>query len=269
MIMKIVKLLKYIESKRDTGSRFFDVIIFLKDKVHGLVYNFATNHLSKFIFGFYNSLFLRPKYDILFVVSRYNEDINWVKKISYKYVLYNKGPDDILSDIKYKKLPNVGREAHTYLTYLVDNYNSLPDYVGFLQGDPFPHSIFMGHRLSKFKGEDFYPLCPNTKYKEDARPYIDMIERSTAKYFGIVRPAGEFPFGAQFIISKNKILKHSLREYEFLLNKLVESEKNKSFCIVPKKHHQPCACVNDISAWMLEVWWPILFEEDRNIVNFE
>lgn len=263
--MKFVKLRRYLESKRGKGSRFFDAILFLKDAV----YDFATNHISKFIFGIYNSLVLRPKYDIFFVVSRYKEDFNWLKKISYKYVLYNKGPSDIEKYFNYRQLPNVGREAHTYLTYIVDNYNSLPDYVGFLQGDPFPHSIFMGHRLSRFKGEEFYPLSPNTKYKEDARAYIDLIESSTAKYFGIVRHAGEFPFGAQFIVSKNKILKHSLNEYEFLLRKLIEAEDNRKQCLVFKKHPQPCACTNDISAWMMEVWWPILFKEDKNIINFD
>jgi hypothetical protein len=264
--MKFVKLRKYIESKRDTRNRFFDLILLLKDKV----YDFATNYLSKFIFGIYNSLIIRPKYDILFVVSRYKEDINWLKKISYKYVLYNKGPSDIVNNINYKQLPNVGREAHTFLTYIVDNYDSLPDFVGFLQGDPFPHSIFMGHRLSKFKGEDFYPLSPNTKYQEEARAYIDLIENSTAKYFGIVRPAGEFPFGAQFIVSRDKILKHSLKEYEFLLKKIIDAEDNRRQCLVFKKHPQPCACANnDISAWVMEVWWPILFKEDKNIIKFD
>jgi hypothetical protein len=31
-------------------------------------------------------------------------------------------------------LPNVGREAHTYLTYIIDNYDRLPEYVMFCQG---------------------------------------------------------------------------------------------------------------------------------------
>jgi hypothetical protein len=33
-------------------------------------------------------------------------------------------------------LPNLGREAHTYLTYCINNYDNLPDFVTFLQGTP-------------------------------------------------------------------------------------------------------------------------------------
>jgi hypothetical protein len=40
------------------------------------------------------------------------------------------------------RLPNVGREGHTYLHYIVQHYNSLPEHVVFLQGDPFDHARF-------------------------------------------------------------------------------------------------------------------------------
>ena len=263
--MKFAKLRKHIESKRGNGSYFFGPIIFFKDTL----YDFAINELSRFIFYVHNSFLFRKNYDLVFVIARYKEDVNWVKKLSYKYVVYNKGGDNIHGGIKYKKLPNVGREAHTYLAYIVDNYNTLPKYVGFLQGEPFFHSILLGHRLNKFQGQDFYPLGRNSEYyKGESDIYIDIIEKSTFKYFGIKRPAGEFPWGAQFIVSREKILKHSLKEYEFLLNKLVEAENNRTQCYIFKQHPQPCACMNYISAWMLEVWWPIIFGEDKKIINF-
>jgi hypothetical protein len=263
--MKFVKLRKYIESKRGKGSYFFGPIIFLKDTV----YDFSTDKLSRLIFRMHNLLFSKKKYDLVFVIARYKENVLWLKNMSYKYVLYNKGPKDIPENMAYINLPNVGREAHTYLTYIVDNYNNLPDYVGFLQGEPFVHSIFLGNILNKFKGQEFYSLGRSAEYyKEEAPIYIKIIEDSTLKYFGIDRPAGKFPWGAQFIVSKNKILKHSLEEYKFLVDKLIEAEKNTTIC-TEFKHPKPCACMNYISAWMLEVWWPILFEEEKNIINFK
>ena len=79
------------------------------------------------------------------VIARYNESLSWLDTcltpVQRRSVwIYNKGPDPISSQIK--TLPNVGREAHTYLTYIVENYESLPERVYFLQGDPFPHLEF-------------------------------------------------------------------------------------------------------------------------------
>jgi hypothetical protein len=58
------------------------------------------------------------------VVAKYNEDISWTRP--YRYVkIYDKSKGD---------LPNIGRESHTYLTYIVENYENLPDVVFFTQG---------------------------------------------------------------------------------------------------------------------------------------
>ncbi len=76
------------------------------------------------------------------VIARYNESLSWLDTcltpVQRRSVwIYNKGPDPVISQIK--TLPNVGREAHTYLTYIIENYENLPERVYFLQGDPFPH----------------------------------------------------------------------------------------------------------------------------------
>ena len=75
---------------------------------------------------------------IFIVVARYNEDVRWT--LNYKnIIIYNKG----LSLGKgYKQLNtiNVGREGHTYYKYIFDNYDKLPEYIIFLQGNPFDHS---------------------------------------------------------------------------------------------------------------------------------
>ena len=72
------------------------------------------------------------------VVSRYDEDISWVKQVdpSIKVFLYNKGKH--LNDLIH--LPNVGRESHTYLHHILQHYDKLPDIAIFVQGNPFDHS---------------------------------------------------------------------------------------------------------------------------------
>ena len=63
------------------------------------------------------------------VVARYNEDIEWIA--DNNKIIYNKG---ILLNINNEYLlENIGRESETYLHYIIDNYDNLPDVVVFTQ----------------------------------------------------------------------------------------------------------------------------------------
>jgi len=70
------------------------------------------------------------------IIARYNEDIEWlVKYKKYKIIIYNKGTPLLNNhDFSIKKLPNLGRESHTWLTHIVNNYDKLDEYNIFLQG---------------------------------------------------------------------------------------------------------------------------------------
>jgi hypothetical protein len=76
------------------------------------------------------------------IVARYNEDISNFAEFNDYLLVYNKGNNDINSFIKkecIKNVPNLGREAGTYCNYILDNYNNLPDYMIFTQGNPCDH----------------------------------------------------------------------------------------------------------------------------------
>ncbi|OIO01826.1 MAG: hypothetical protein AUJ49_07120 [Desulfovibrionaceae bacterium CG1_02_65_16] len=77
------------------------------------------------------------------VVARYAEDVAWLAKLGLPGVVYNKGPElpaGILPPgVRIAALPNIGREAHTYLAHIIANYAALPAHTAFLQGDPFAH----------------------------------------------------------------------------------------------------------------------------------
>lgn len=74
------------------------------------------------------------------VVARYEEDISWVKNIPEdlytRMIIYNKGTDAEFDLPKSQviPLPNFGREGHTYLTHIVNNYDNLPDITFFVPG---------------------------------------------------------------------------------------------------------------------------------------
>lgn len=79
------------------------------------------------------------------VISRYNEDISWVKKISREDIeifIYNKGEkieEEFTEDIKVLNLENIGRESHTYLHHIINNYGNFPEKIIFTQGHPDDH----------------------------------------------------------------------------------------------------------------------------------
>lgn len=71
------------------------------------------------------------------VVARYQEDPAWLRRVprAVRVHLYNKG--DVLAGSV--SLPNVGREAHTYLHHLVEHYDDLAELTVCVQGKPFDH----------------------------------------------------------------------------------------------------------------------------------
>lgn len=72
--------------------------------------------------------------DVTVVVARYNEDIAWLRPLAQDMLrVYNKG-GALPSDWGAQQLPNVGREAHTYLHHIVEHYDSLSPFVVFTQG---------------------------------------------------------------------------------------------------------------------------------------
>lgn len=93
-------------------------------------------------------------YDI--VIARYNESLDWLRWLTpdqrARVKVYNKGPDDLTCPVT-EKLPNVGREGHTYLWYIIQNYDHLPDHVIFIQAHPFDHFTFKPSDMSDVLSE--------------------------------------------------------------------------------------------------------------------
>lgn len=159
------------------------------------------------------------------VVARYSENLDWTKSYSDFVTIYNKGSD---TEYEFAPLPNIGREAHTYLHHIVNNYNNLAEYTCFLQGDPFnPHSpslyqyldhiihsnevlpdfFWISERIVEsdfeYKREPYHKIFPNIKYAYE-------------KVFGEPPKIDKFTFGAgaQFCVSKNRIHKRPLEFYQ-------------------------------------------------------
>ncbi|KAG8525584.1 uncharacterized protein KY384_009228 [Bacidia gigantensis] len=74
----------------------------------------------------------QPSFEI--VVAHYNEDLSWLDGAIKACTIYSKGGDKNAPTHPHQKLPNIGREGHTYLHHIVHNYDTLTEVTIFLQG---------------------------------------------------------------------------------------------------------------------------------------
>tara|TARA_B100000902_G_C27236121_1_gene877503 strand:- start:212 stop:1303 length:1092 start_codon:yes stop_codon:yes gene_type:complete len=102
------------------------------------------------------------------IIARYNENLDWLKNVpeNINIIIYNKGKNDI--NYPFISLPNIGRESHTYLYYIINNYDKLGDINIFCQGNPFEHNPnFLKYLL---KVNEFEPIQPLTYYYDTNLP---------------------------------------------------------------------------------------------------
>ena len=176
------------------------------------------------------------------VVARYNEDIEWIKPFP-NVLIYNKGTSLTTDFTNVIQLKNVGREGHTYYKHIYDNYEKLADYTIFLQGYPYDHSsgivndinAIIDNRISieNFKFLSGYisrcklsgcGLHPGLPLKEVYENIFNEKKEDTYSF--------EFGCGAQFAVSKQRILERS-REFYLKIVKLLEYSENpiEGFCV--------------------------------------
>ena len=83
------------------------------------------------LFVYDDYLFDKRAYEI--VVARYTESMEWARKYQDVVTVYEKYEGDVATEVddslvpcsRRERLPNVGREAHTYLHHVIENYDCL------------------------------------------------------------------------------------------------------------------------------------------------
>jgi hypothetical protein len=168
------------------------------------------------------------------IVSRYNEDINFLDKLkNFKIIVYEK--NDTTSE--YHIIKNKGHEATVYLKYIIDNYDNLDDYTIFLHCHEYSWhqsgSIvdIINNNINKLHG------CTNlNNYYLGNMDNLDISKSDLGIFFrkfikgatgsNLLYP--NFTKGtlgcAQFIVHKENILFHSKCFYENIYNWLLETE---------------------------------------------
>jgi hypothetical protein len=185
------------------------------------------------------------------IIARYGENIDWTKELTQDYIIYDKTPNATPTPntilIQNHK---TGREAHTMLYHIINNYFQLADQTTFLQGDPSPHFFTNYHSMIEDLNSDYPALFRphgiiRVMQKEDIINYrVNQICNIFDNFLHIGVPnTFIWTWGAQFTIHKNIISLKPLSLYKQLYNMIIESK---------------------INAYTMETMWMNVFAPDDN-----
>lgn len=195
-----------------------------------------------------------PSYQI--VIARYNESLKWTEKMNQEHlVIYNKGNDFIDKAIVR---PNIGREQESFLYHIIHHYDNLPDYICFVQGNPFDHmqNITPDNFQSRIDqllggfGSVMQPLFTHPHHeKHGYYPGLCTKEYFSLFFQGPVPDHSIFAAGAQYIVPKANILHRSRQFYLNLHAMISQSELD---LMEAHYHKRQNIDLNAIDGWCLE-----------------
>jgi hypothetical protein len=215
------------------------------------------------------------------VVAKYREDVSWLSQVNIPTIVYDKCPEvrpDIeLPHVEFVESPNIrnGREAHSYLSHIVQNYDNLADVTFFVQGDPFVHSPRLWERLEL----DYSDTASLSVQYSEGHPSLEVKEKDTViMHEGIVSrygnaytytnnphyhnkrwlemiwmklfPAHALPkqflygYGAQWAVPRRRIVHRSQLFYDYCFRE-ISSESS------------------IMTAWAFEVLWYYIFQNNK------
>ena len=203
-----------------------------------LLYSIWYMMLHKKQYHYFSKKVNSPSFSVQCVVARYNENLDWALKLP-NLLIYNKGAPLRIPSINLK---NVGREGHSYYHHIVTHYDHLPDAIVFLQGYPFDHSPNLFNTLDtlfkksiqtfNFISEhilqsdindgswwhyniySYWHKLPSIPKKLPLKIYRRLFKRNPTQ------PIVKYGTGAQFMVSKDAILKHPKAFYQSIVDML-------------------------------------------------
>lgn len=99
-------------------------------------------------------------------VSNYNNDISWIKNYDNEYIIYDRSDNGInLDDYNHIKTLNVGYNIYDMMTFIIDNYNNLPDYITFIKGNIFPRHVSKEYFEKIINNKFFTPIFDYTLHQ--------------------------------------------------------------------------------------------------------
>jgi hypothetical protein len=215
-------------------------------------------------------------------ISNHNNDVTWIKDYDNDYIIYDRSDDDsFVNGLKYIKSPNVGYNIYDIMTFIIDNYNNLPNITTFCKGNIFPRHISREFFENVMNNQYFTPIfdyklhnpqMPISMFSSDG----SYSEINNSWYMGTWHPRKyittnyndfldyifenplhpnyiTFAPGGNYVVPKNYILKYPV-EFYMNIRKLVSYET------LPIEAH--------IVERSLCIIWLGNFKPNKNMLNF-
>jgi hypothetical protein len=186
------------------------------------------------------------------IIAKYKEDISWVNELKYDYIVYDKSGKRTSDNYIY--LPNEfkagleGRDAHTWLHHIINNYHNLADQNLFVQGHPFDHCNNALELMNDNWVGHFRPLG------EIWHTYVfdkDVTNKVFKDLWGITKTPEMLSWiqGIQFDVSKQVLQSHPIEYYQKCWD-VISGFKN-----------------NHIPVYFEQFWIYILVGNDKNLIK--
>ena|SRR3990167_9332300 len=112
-----------------------------------------------------------------YVLSRYNNDISWLREYTDDYVLYDRSETPIEGAIV---VPNIGSDIYDKLSFIIDNYDNLPEVAVYTKANIYKY-------ISK---EEWDLICNNKTFT----PILTKYHPEVLCDAGMSRPGKPFSF---------------------------------------------------------------------------
>lgn len=173
------------------------------------------------------------------IISRYCHDLSYLPKYTNDYVLFDRSPEPLDNAII---VPNLGSDIADKFTYIIDNYDNLPDVAVYTKANLFKYITEEEFEQVK-DNKGFTPLLTQ-HHKTDGKVnfYKDGLYNEVNNYWYLYahpcqsqesmnqlidllgirfRDYLAFAPGSNYIVPKENILKHSKEFYERLRSFLI------------------------------------------------
>ena len=185
-----------------------------------------------------------------FCISNFNGKIDWITKINKEnYIVYNKSGKSLSKDINHINIKNVGYNLYSYLKFIIDNYDNLPNTIVFCKDNICPrhldYNLFkeylkrltftcLEEKITKYKfpinlkiSEAGFTEINSSWYKYN---YPRLFFRDYNSFYKYIFKEVENPHflrfapGANYIVPKNNILSRSKNFYKNLITFISHSQ---------------------------------------------
>jgi len=172
------------------------------------------------------------------IISRYNHDLSYLPEYTNDYVIYDRSPDPLPNSII---VPNVGTDIYDKFTYIIDNYDNLPDVAVYTKANIFKYItkeefdlikdnktftpiLTQGHKVYNngntpvcFYKDGMYFEINNGWYLNSHPPRTQYTVNELSNLLGIADMM-YVPFapGSNYILTRESILQHPKHFYEKL-----------------------------------------------------